>query len=207
MSMAKTGIGVRPENRCVAQKKAGGRCGASKAVLKTVDGDVVRYKVCMGHLIKFGRREQIVERHGFDPHAAKPGAGRPRKPSAVELLRYKVEEELGMDRVLEPYVRGLEATRFVVVGNGSAAYTEEVSDVELSMKATDRILDRVYGKARQAMELTGQGGGPITIDVPTDEERAAQVAKMLAMAGGLNGPVEEPASNGASSNGHRNGNS
>lgn len=111
-----------------------------------------------------------------------------------------------MDRVLEPYIRGLEATRFVVVGNGPHACTEEVSDVELSMKATDRILDRVYGKPRQAMELTGAGGGPITVDVPTDEERAAAVARMLAMTGGLAAPVENVSNgNGASSNGHRNG--
>jgi hypothetical protein len=76
------------------------------------------------------------------------------------------------------------------------------------MKATDRILDRVYGKPRQAMELTGSGGGPISIDVPTDEDRAKAVAQMLAMTGGLgSASTVTNGKDAMSSNGHHNGDS
>lgn len=208
--MAKTGIGVRPENRCHGiSKKTGERCRAAKVTLTTVDGEVKRYKLCLGHLLKAVGPAKIEERFGIKLSGNR-GGRRPRKPSAIEMLRHKAEEEYGTDAILAPYFEGLTAERALVVGNGPSAFVEMVPDIELSMKATDRILDRVYGKARQAMELTGAGGGAIQIDVPTDEERAAQVAKMLAMTGGLRTPVndleDDVASTNGSTNGHRNGN-
>lgn len=208
--MAKTGIGVRPENRCEDVTKTGRPCGASKAILTRVDdGRIVRYRVCLGHLTKRVGAEKIEKAHGFKPGGAKNPNGRPRKPSVVELLRFKAEEEYGPDAVLQPLFDSLEATRAVVVGNGPSARVEVVGDMTEARKASNDILDRIYGKPRQAMELTGTGGGPIVIEVPTDEERAAQVAKMLALTGGLHAPVgdaEAAAPTNGSSNGHRNGN-
>lgn len=205
--MAKTGIGVRPENRCVAITKKGKPCRAAKVILKDLEGNPIRYRVCLGHLMALAGPAKIRDRHGYDP--AKQG-GRPPRPNALEVLRHKVEVELGIDKVLQPLIDGLEAKRALVVGNGPHAYVEMVSDIDLSMKASDKLLDRVYGKPRQAMELTGSGGGPISIDVPTDEERAKAVAEMLAMTGGLGSAPTVVNTNGASngafsSNGHHNG--
>lgn len=201
--MAKTGIGVRPENRCHGtSKKTGERCKAAKVILVDTEGQPIRYRLCLGHLCAAVDPKKIKERHGFDPrnHGNK-GGGRPRKPTALDVLRHKVEQELGLDKVLEPYIKGLDAERALVVGNGPKARIEMAPDTELAMKATDRILDRIYGKPRQAMELTGSGGGPISVDIPTDEDRQRQMAQLLAMTGAL-GTVVPPVTSNGHSNGH-----
>lgn len=199
--MAKTGTGVRHENRCHAglpgrcETKTGDRCRAPKALLTTVEGDVKRYVYCIGHLTKAVGREKMADLFGFKFGSETGSPGRPRRPSAVELLRHKIEEEYGIDGILEPLFNGLTAKKALVVGNGPSAYVDLVPDSELNMRATDRILDRVYGRPRQAMELTGNAGGPVVVDIPTDEERKAHVAQLLAATGVLQ-----------SSNGHGNGN-
>jgi hypothetical protein len=37
-------------------------------------------------------------------------------------------------------------------------------DQALALRAADSILDRAYGRARQATEISGPDGGPLTIE-------------------------------------------
>lgn len=46
------------------------------------------------------------------------------------------------------------------------------------------IIDRVDGKATQAVEMSGPGGGPIDISMMTPEEKQRRLAILLAKAGG-----------------------
>lgn len=188
---------VRPQNRCTAANKAGNRCGAPKATLKTLDGDIKRYRVCIGHLTKAVGSRKMAEVFGFK-FGSDAGTGRHPRPSALEVIRHMVEEEHGIDEVVRPLFEGLNASRAVVVGNGPSAHVETVGDPEVAMKAAERILDRVYGKPKQTTELSGPDGGPISVEVPTGEERQQQVASLLAGALGAT-----PAVNGG--NGHGNG--
>lgn len=206
--MAHTGTGLRPENRCVmARKKDGRRCRAAKVTLLDQDtGQYVRYKICLGHLMTFKHLHDAIEkRHGFHPAKASGGkGGRPRRPTAIEILRQKVEEEYGLDKFLQPIFDALEAHRPVVVGNGSAATLELVPDDAIRLKAMAEAMDRIYGKPKQTQEITGASGGPVAVEIPSDEQRAKDVAKMLAITGALGdvSVVDETVSN----NGHSNGN-
>lgn len=205
--VARTGIGVRPENRCTARVKAtGARCRAAKVTLKRVDpgheGEVTRYRVCLGHLMALSDHDQLHERHGFRPNST--GGGRPPKPSAIEVLRHKVEQEYGIDAVLKPYFEAL------TKANLFATYQGEVNvsphpDVGARIEAAEKLLDRVYGKPKQTTEVSGPGGGPVTVDVPNADERQAAIAELLRRAGAVDEPKlwePEGSSNGRNGGSH-----
>jgi hypothetical protein len=40
----------------------------------------------------------------------------------------------------------------------------ESGDPALAMKASDTVLDRVYGRAKQSSEISGPEGGPLTVE-------------------------------------------
>jgi hypothetical protein len=58
----------------------------------------------------------------------------------------------------------LTADRGVVVGQGETASVEFVPDHDARIKAARELLDRAYGKARLALELTGEDGAPVAFD-------------------------------------------
>jgi hypothetical protein len=82
---------------------------------------------------------------------AQPGAGRPRKPRAVDVLRERIEQDI--DRVLNPLWEALEATQGVVVGTGPTATLEVVPDYRTRIAAVRELLDRGYGRAKTTGEL------------------------------------------------------
>jgi hypothetical protein len=70
----------------------------------------------------------------------------------------------------------------VIVGRGEDAYAERIPDYDLRLKAAGAALDRVYGKPKQATELTGAEGGPIehaSVD-PGDPETRRLAHELLA---------------------------
>src|SRR5690349_13594197 len=79
--------------------------------------------VCLAHTP--GAREE----YGFG--GAQPGAGRPATPTALMILRERVEADI--ERWLQPFEDALEH-----------------EDVEIRMRAASQVLDRVYGKPRQS---------------------------------------------------------
>jgi hypothetical protein len=68
------------------------------------------------------------------------------KPRLADVLRERVEARA--DAILDVY--------FAVID-------DETQDAEVRMRACERLLDRVYGKPRQAMELSGPDGRPLAI--------------------------------------------
>jgi hypothetical protein len=88
-----------------------------------------------------------------------------RKPRLNEVLREKVEAE--RDAIISAYV---------------AALHDESADHETRMRAADRLLDRVYGKPRQGVELSGPDGEPLAGSaarmVIEDDEAYAAAAQL-----------------------------
>jgi hypothetical protein len=83
---------------------------------------------------------------------ATPGAGRKPKPCVVDIIRESIEERL--DEVLDAVWAALKADRALVVGNGPTARLELVPDHRTRIVAARELLDRAYGRSRQASEVT-----------------------------------------------------
>ncbi len=113
--------------------------------------------------------------------------GRPRKPP-IPIARQLIEENI--DVLLGPYFAALgckvvldhEGARLErIPGAGAKLYGEQKSsgeiivseydDVGAQQVAAERLLDRVYGKAKQQTEVSGPDGGPVTIASSFDLER------------------------------------
>jgi hypothetical protein len=82
---------------------------------------------------------------GGEARGSVKGGENRRRPPASEIFRERVEAELG------DWLRPYNAAR-------------DSGDHALALKAADSILDRAYGRARQATELSGPDGGAITIE-------------------------------------------
>ena len=133
--------------RCAAQNRAGEPCKAHP--LKGTDR-------CRAHPIapdpaRFGSPEQAAEA-GASPKPA-------RKLTTILLRKL----EARADDVVEALLEGLEADKAVVVASGDTAEVEMVPDVPVRLRAAAEIWDRAEGKPRQALELTGEDGGPIDV--------------------------------------------
>jgi len=114
------------DRRCQGTNRAGDPCGAAP---------LTGSRWCSAHdpqrpaATRFGSREQAAE--------AATGVQR-RTPSLTEKLRERVEQE--SDRIIDPYFEALDA--------GESA--------ELRMRAATALLDRVFGRPRQALELAAE---------------------------------------------------
>lgn len=132
---------------CSGTTKAGKPCKA--APLKDSD-------VCLAHSDPDTRAST-----GFVPEAGHLG-GRPRNPRAHELLREKLEAEI--DAWLDVLVDARTAERLVFIGSGDDVESERVPDHVIRMKAFAEIWDRVYGKPKQATEISGPGGDAVRVE-------------------------------------------
>lgn len=134
------------KRKCSGTTKAGKACKA--APLKDAD-------VCLAHA-----DAETRESTGFI--AANGKGGRPKVPSVIDLIRQEVEAR--MDDIFAHLWDLVEAPdRVVVVGNGPDAHTEIVPDKELRLKALKELMDRSHGRPKQATEISGPGGGPVTL--------------------------------------------
>lgn len=108
---------------------------------------------------------QITKRGG-----KRPGAGRPK--GAVD--RATIEQKATLEELARSHT-DLAMNTLAAVARGSESDAARVT-------AASAILDRGYGKARQAIEHTGKDGGPIeTVDL-SDTEAARRIAFTLAKA-------------------------
>lgn len=130
------------------------------------------------HCISHAPRETKVSA-GFG--GPQPGAGRPRAPRAVDVLKERIEQDI--DAVLNPLWAALDATSGLVVGNGSTAEVEVIPDFRTRITAARELLDRAYGRPKQATEISGPDGGPVEL-VPVRLDRADQVASVVKRAVG-----------------------
>jgi hypothetical protein len=103
-------------------------------------------------------------RFGSPAQAAVAGsAPKPHKLGAREAMNEAFLEAARehRDAIIAAYIDGLDAERTVVVGNGPSAFTESVPDPPTRLTAAEKLTDRVIGKPRQGVEITGADGGPI----------------------------------------------
>ena len=150
-------------------------------------------KHCIGHLSKKDKKAL-----GFG--GPQPGSGRPANPKPTEIMRRLVEEHVEV--VLAPHFRTLgydverdEKTgelRIVASPDGGAKIYGESKEGDINMTshddlgahiaAAEKLLDRIYGRPKQATELTGAEGGPVEL-VPVSREKAKEVGGILSKVG------------------------
>lgn len=125
---------------------------------------------CVAH-----QPQEVKDSIGFG--GAQPGSGRPRRPREIELYQ-EVATEF-QEEIRQALRDGLTAKRSVVVGNGPDAHTEEVEDIPTRLKTVDMIADRLHGKPRQATEISGPEGHPLTTNIISDPEIAEAARAVL----------------------------
>lgn len=190
--------------RCGGTTKAGKPCKAAP-LRKDVEiqGVTVKGKHCRAHdpdlpdSARFGSRAQAK--------AAGDQGGRPRNPRVVEVLRDRFEARA--DEFLDALDEALKAMQPYTVGWGEEAYVEMVPDHRVRLKALEIAFDRVYGRPKQATEISGPGGGAIPTAplIPEDPEwhrDALAAANELGLLEPVVPPSEEVASH---ANGNGNG--
>lgn len=163
---------------CKGTTKAGKACKANPLAAGTeLGGAKASGDYCRAHdpdlpdSARFGSRAQAK--------AAGDLGGRPANPSVVGILRERFEARA--DAFLDALDEALQAQQPYTVGWGEEAYVEMVPDHRVRLKALEIAFDRVYGKPKQATELTGAGGGPIQTQelIPTDADWHSQVAHVI----------------------------
>ncbi|HSC20788.1 MAG TPA: hypothetical protein VLC07_03580 [Solirubrobacterales bacterium] len=194
--MAKPKAGKRG---CCGETKRKTLCDATPLKAGTViEGVTVKGKHCRAHdpdipdSARFGSHAQARE-------AAKLG-GRPANPRPTEIMRRLVEDHV--ESVIAPHFRTLGydverdeesgELRIVKSENGGAKIFGESKEGDINMTdhddlgahiaAAEKLLDRIYGRPKQATELTGAEGGPVEI-VPVTREKAKMVDGILAGVG------------------------
>lgn len=114
---------------------------------------------------------------------AQAGAGRPKTPRAVDVLRERIERDI--EKWLKPIEDALTAERFVGFDDGEAVYAE---DHATRLRAAAEGFDRAYGKPKQISEVSGPDGAaiPVTaVEVPDTEQYRQRVAEIAATTSGL----------------------
>lgn len=149
--------------RCTATTKKGKPC--ANLALDGLD-------TCLSHAPKEAR-----ESRGFG--GAQPGAGRPKAPRAVDVLRERIERDV--DRVLEPLFDALAADRGLALAiKGGGMEIGYSPDHPTRIQAARELLDRAYGKPKQVQELTGAEGSPLPqVVIPIDQDWQTDVAEAL----------------------------
>lgn len=172
------------KRRCTAKTKKGKRC--TRAPL-------IGEKVCIAHAPK-----ELKEARGFG--GPQPGSGPPPKPKPTEIAKRLVEENIAT--ILAPHFRTLgydividdTGPRIVKQDGGGAklhgvsakdgyVFVSDHDDLGAHIAAAEKLLDRVWGKPRQALEHAGsETGVPVAIvaavHAPTgpDETAVARAA-------------------------------
>lgn len=119
--------------------------------------------------------KEAGERAGFG--GSQPGAGRPKNPRAVDVLRERLEEQI--DRVLNPLFDALEAETQAIALGAEDAEPISVPDHRIRLAAVREILDRSYGKPTQATEISGPDGGPLQIVDTSDPATRKALHELL----------------------------
>jgi hypothetical protein len=164
--------------KCTAKTKKGKPC---RATPRQDTG------LCNAHSPK-----EVQESAGFG--GPQPGAGRPRTPRPSEIARQIVERNQVV--LLRPYFRTLgyelhdDWTLTPLEGGGAIKYVwagpdapaVAMLDLGAQMEAAEKLQNRIYGRPRQQLEHTGEGGGPVEhtvdglgprIDLTDPEQRKA----------------------------------
>lgn len=165
------------KRKCHGENLQGKPCGANPLKAGTViDGTKAKGKHCRAHDPDLPETARI--------QGAQPGAGRPKNPRVVDVMRDRVERKI--EQVLGPYFDALEGAVVHATFEGEVIPSAH-PDLGARIAAAEKLLDRVYGKPGQAIELTGKDGGPVEInehafDDPKVRKAADDLAKRLGSA-------------------------
>src|SRR2546425_405379 len=142
------------ERRCKSKTRAGKRCRAAP---------LTGGETCSAH----DRMRPDEDRFGSPIFSARAGASaKPHRPRPREEMQRLAEEHARM--ILAPLFRtlGLELRAdgsvrscqgaVIVAKHEGVVYPSEVPDLAAQMAAARELLDRVYGRPRQALELAGE---------------------------------------------------
>ncbi len=144
--------GDRP--RCTQLNRQGQPCQASPLKGK---------QVCAAHdptlpdTTRFGSPTQAGK-------AGRLGGAATRHPRVPEVMREQIEARL--DEVLDPYFRAL-TSAVVIAQHQGQVFASDVPDLGARIAAAERLLDRAYGRPRQATTQTsGEDGGAMSLEFP-----------------------------------------
>jgi len=177
--------------QCHFELLTGRRCNQGVVLVKVKKdpmdrGRLMKTRFCRAHmpeeyLDKFG-----IKRFGGPTSTSGNNRGlqtcKPTNP--YKYMREVLEEHV--IEFLKPYLEALTAEKEVVIGNGRTARMERVPDHRARLQAAEQLLDRVYGKPKQTTMLEGSVDSKVSVEVPQDDDRQLEVAKILAAAGAVN---------------------
>lgn len=148
------------KRRCKGKTKAGKRCRA--AALKTgtmIDGVEASGDFCRAHDPAIPSVTQLTT------DDRRRGGEATRKPRPDEILRERIEEDI--DRWLAPFEAALSSGKPVQMWDAAEGKhrIEYVPDPQLALKAVKLAFDRAFGRARQKVELSGEGGGAVKTEL------------------------------------------
>lgn len=148
------------KRKCKGKTKAGKACRAVPLKKGTeLEGVKVSGRWCRQH------DEDLPDSARIG--GAQPGAGRPRNPRVVDVMRERVEAEI--EAILKPYFDTLKEATEVAKYEG-VVYTSDVPDLRARVEAAEKLLDRVYGKPTQVAEISAPGGGPLLGELFADDK-------------------------------------
>jgi hypothetical protein len=85
----------------------------------------------------------------------------PERRELVEAARVKGGHATWKPKLSEVLSQRVEVEADVIISAYLDALHDPEADHETRMRAADRLLDRVYGKPRQGVELSGPDGSPL----------------------------------------------
>lgn len=171
---------------CQGENIFGKPCGASPVTAgRVVSGITCSGDYCMAHEPAL-HSENAPGGHGFG--GTSPKGGRPRLPKKTEVAMQMIEDAAA-ELIAEQLQIAVMGEKAVVVGNGAHAEIEMSPDLRARLAASDSLLDRLMGRARQTTEIIG---APATADelrrIQPTPDRARKVADILAQAGAVKTP-------------------
>lgn len=162
------------KRQCLGTNKRGQSCGV--APLRSSD-------YCRAH----DPNIPDSDRFGSPEQSAKAGASpKPRALKFREALIAAVEREA--DSLVARWLEASNATKTVITGSGDDVLAEQAPDYAVQLRALADIWDRSVGKPNQALEITGEDGGPIrteqALDIADPKLRALAHELLKRQAGG-----------------------
>ena len=151
---------------------------------------------------------QDLETRKAAGHKSGTRDGAKRDPLRVPVLAKQIVEA-NATAILYPYMKalGLKLMRVKSTGEIVVVPTPETraklfgiskdgvvkmssfEDLGAMISVAEKLMDRVYGRPRQALEISGDAdGGPVQVQVASDNNRALEVSQILAMHGAI-GPA------------------
>lgn len=149
------------------------RCRAT-----TIRGKPCRNPVTLetGYCIAHSPKE-TGESRGFG--GSQPGAGRPRTPRVVDVMRERVEADI--ERILKPYFDAVDNAVMHATYEGEV-HASDIPDLGARIQTAEKLLDRIYGRPAQVGERPGVSVD-VNLNLVTDHElreRAADLRRRLA---------------------------